>query len=127
MQVEDEITIVDSDNEISYEAIVTQDNSAKKSVRRVKKTIEEPKTLKTITLLEHQDVHVDKIEKMFALRPFALDLSMLGAGKTFTSTYLALKHRDQFKHVMIICPVSVEGKWKDMRDSYGLQLDVICS
>lgn len=41
---------------------------------------------KTIELLENQDSHVQNILKIFSERPFALDLSMLGAGKTFTST-----------------------------------------
>ena len=45
---------------------------------------------------------------------------MLGAGKTFTSTYLAIERR--YKHVIVVCPVSVIPKWKAMHARYDFPL-----
>lgn len=57
---------------------------------------------------------MDHLEK----RPFALDLSMLGTGKTYTASQIALNL--QLKHVIVLAPVSVLPKWSFMKKTYGI-------
>lgn len=73
-----------------------------------------------VELYETQQEHVQRIDAMFAQFPFALDFSMLGAGKTYTSTYLAMKRG--YKHVIVICPVSVIPKWKQMQRTFDVPI-----
>ena len=49
--------------------------------------------------------------------PYALDFSMLGAGKTYTAARVALDRA--FAHILVICPVSVIPKWSFMRDTHA--------
>ena len=79
----------------------------------------------TISLYPSQISHFERIKVLHETFPFALDLSMLGSGKTYTATFLALNQK--YKHVIVICPVSVAPKWKHMKDEYGLPLDAVLS
>lgn len=54
-----------------------------------------------------------------------MDLSMMGAGKTYTTTWYALNQK--IPHVVIICPVSVAPKWGYMKTEFGLPVDSIIS
>ena len=89
------------------------------------KQVEEEKECKTISLYPSQIEHFERIRALHANFPFALDLSMLGSGKTFTSTYLALT--EKYKHVIVICPVSVAPKWTHMKEEFGLPLTAVLS
>lgn len=80
-------------------------------------------THKSIHLLPTQVNHVSALKRILCRSWFALDLSMLGAGKTFTTTYIANKKR--FPHVVVICPVSVKPKWVQMQREYGLNVSTI--
>ena len=80
---------------------------------------------KKISLYPSQIEHFERIKLLHETFPFALDLSMLGSGKTYTATFLALN--EKYKHVIVICPVSVAPKWKHMKDEYGLPLDAVLS
>lgn len=86
---------------------------------------EENGTFKEILLYPSQITHYERIKSLHKDFPFALDLSMLGSGKTFTSTFLALN--EKYKHVIVICPVSVAPKWKNMKNEFGLPLRAILS
>lgn len=73
-----------------------------------------------VTLLPSQTAHVQRLNSIFDRFPFAMDLSMLGAGKTFTATHVAITRR--YKHVIVVCPVSVMPKWKWMHNEYNFPL-----
>lgn len=75
---------------------------------------------KELVLLSNQLQHVEQLQKILNRFPFALDFSMLGAGKTFTSTFIAMQRN--YKHVVVICPVSVINKWKQMKNYYNVPI-----
>ena len=75
---------------------------------------------KNVVLLPHQGDHVVKLLEIFEKSNVAFDLSMLGLGKTYTTTKLA--EISNFKNVIVIAPVSVKSKWVFMRDTFGLPL-----
>ena len=66
-----------------------------------------------IRLLSYQKSHVDILHSFLDQRQFAFDFSLMGSGKTFTSTRLAFERK--FKHVVVICPTSVIPKWNAMK------------
>jgi hypothetical protein len=66
-----------------------------------------------ITLLPFQERHVKQLQDFLSQRPFAFDFSLMGSGKTFTSTKLAFE--GQFAHVIVVCPNSVIPKWNAMK------------
>jgi superfamily II DNA or RNA helicase len=66
-----------------------------------------------IHLLEYQKSHVKLLHSYFNTRNFAFDFSLMGSGKTFTSTRLAFERN--LKHVLVLCPTSVIPKWTAMR------------
>jgi SNF2 family DNA or RNA helicase len=52
-------------------------------------------------------------------------MSMMGAGKTYVSSEIAIKFG--FKKVIVICPASVVGKWKMMKSTYGVPIQYVMS
>lgn len=76
--------------------------------------------LNTVNLLPSQIEHVKRLETIFNRCPFALDMSMLGAGKTYTATHMAIERK--YKHVIVVCPVSVIPKWKSMHAQFNFPL-----
>ena len=73
-----------------------------------------------VHLLPSQTEHVNRLQNIFDRFPFALDMSMLGAGKTYTATHLAIERG--YKHVIVVCPVSVIPKWKAMHAQFNFPL-----
>lgn len=71
---------------------------------------------------DEQKEHVKRLYNIMINNISALDLSKMGTGKTFTSSYLV--HKMKLKTI-IICPVSVVTKWKDMKNKGVPILDVI--
>ena len=80
---------------------------------------------KQIVLYREQVQHFEKIREIHKQFPFAIDLSMLGAGKTFTSSFLALT--EQYEHVVVVCPVSVGPKWTKMKNEFGVPIKEVLS
>ena len=78
-----------------------------------------------ISLLPNQVEHYERIKSILSKSSFALDFSMLGAGKTYTSSLLALENK--YKHVIVICPVSVISKWRHMQKEYDIPIHQILS
>ena len=76
-----------------------------------------------VTLLPSQLEHFSTLNSFLDKMPFALDLSMLGSGKTYTSAHIAIQRG--YKHVIVICPVSVIPKWKQMEKTYNIDIDAI--
>ena len=74
-----------------------------------------------VRLFPHQERHVAEIGRILEKQFFAIDLSMLGAGKTYTSTKIG--ELLGVEHVVVVAPVSVGPKWAKMRDDHGLKLD----
>jgi hypothetical protein len=75
-------------------------------------------------LYPHQVDHVASLYKILQESYFALDLSMLGTGKTFTTTHLASMLN---LRVVVVAPVSVKPKWLSMQKEHGLRLEAIIS
>lgn len=73
-----------------------------------------------ISLLPSQSNHATKLKHILSVYPLALDLSMLGAGKTFTASHIALDPDFHFSRVVVIAPVSVQPKWNEMKQKYGV-------
>jgi superfamily II DNA or RNA helicase len=76
-----------------------------------------------LILKDEQIPHVERLTKILENNFCAFDMSMMGAGKTYTSTALAKAF--DFSKVIIICPASITSKWFQMK-KYGLKIhDVI--
>lgn len=73
-----------------------------------------------IVLTDVQSRHAARLVQLLSNRTFALDLSALGAGKTYTASAVSLALG--FDHVVVVCPVSVQPKWEAMREQYGVKV-----
>ena len=69
-------------------------------------------------LLPTQIGHVEKLQTILEDNSFALDFSSLGSGKTYTGSHIALQLG--FQNVVVICPVLVQSKWKEMQERYNV-------
>lgn len=73
----------------------------------------------TIKLTGVQETHVDTIvNRIFPRSPHALDLSMMGAGKTYTALHIA----KQFDGMVLVAPKAVLTKWAGLAQKYGVNL-----
>ena len=78
-----------------------------------------------VSLTLAQTEHVARLRSILSRERIAWDLSMMGRGKTFTTTALA---RDMgFQEVIVVAPVSVRSKWEQMVSRYGLPISDTCS
>ena len=73
-----------------------------------------------IQLQPQQEAHVGRLTKILQEHKCAMDLSVMGAGKTYTTSYLSLLPQFGFAHVIVICPVSVKAKWNSMGAKHGV-------
>jgi len=78
-----------------------------------------------VTLLEHQGAHVLAMDNILNGFSFAMDSSVPGAGKTFTTACLC--QRREFRHLVVICPASVENTWREVASTYSLPLRLVTS
>ncbi len=78
----------------------------------------------TLILQEHQIPHVEKLSNILENNYCAFDMSVMGAGKTYTTTALSMFL--EFNHLIVICPASVEAKWNQMK-RYGVNLTKVLS
>lgn len=78
-----------------------------------------------IKLFESQFDHVNRLLNIFKTSKIALDFSIMGTGKTYTSSYISSLFN--FDEVIIICPLSVKNKWLYMKDTYKLKSNYILS
>lgn len=74
-----------------------------------------------VVLYPHQEEHVVNLVRILSTNYFAIDLSMLGAGKTYTATKIG--ELMGVKHVVVVAPVSVGPKWEKMKRDHGLPLE----
>lgn len=93
------------------------------------KKLEKEKEFHSIELVKYQIGHAERINTILDKYPLMLDLSMLGSGKTYTSSFISLnrKHNDvcDFKHVIVICPANIMSNWQKMKDVYGVPVKCI--
>ena len=75
-----------------------------------------------IELQPQQQAHVARLTKILLKHRCALDFSVMGAGKTYSTSYLSLQPQFNFGHVVVICPVSVQPKWTSMGQKHGVAL-----
>ena len=76
-----------------------------------------------IKLFKSQESHVDSLVKILSKFSIAFDFSMLGTGKTYTSSYISELELFNFKYVIVICPLSVIPKWTYMSEKYGIKIE----
>jgi hypothetical protein len=81
--------------------------------------------MSTLKLFPYQKDHVSILMEQLEKRPFTMDLSMLGTGKTYTTSQIALNLK--LKHIIVIAPVSVLPKWDYMRETYGIPVSATLS
>lgn len=78
-----------------------------------------------IELQEHQVNHVEKLVETFSWATTLFDMSTMGLGKTYTSTECVL--RLGLPNLFVVCPVSMEKKWKDISKTPGINNCVVSS
>ena len=76
-------------------------------------------------LYPHQVNHVTDVINILKEDFFAIDLSMLGSGKTYTATKIAEELK--VKHIIVIAPTSVKSKWLAMQRDHGLPISACLS
>jgi hypothetical protein len=82
--------------------------------------------MSAIQLLPSQQEHVNTLMSILNVQQFAFDLSIMGSGKTFTSTHIA--HVRSLKNVIVVCPASVCPKWNSMKKNHpDIHFHTICS
>jgi len=72
-----------------------------------------------ISLYPHQLEHVARIKAYLEKFHFAIDLSPLGTGKTYTAAKIF--QEGQYQHIVTISPLSVKTKWVQVNVDYRLQ------
>ena len=115
-QADDAAKDAESDDEMEMEVAVTVAAPPRPRARR--RVAPPPQAPTPITLLPSQVDHHARLMEILDRSSYALDSSMLGAGKTYTAARVALDRG--FAHILVICPVSVIPKWSFMRDTHGL-------
>lgn len=74
-----------------------------------------------IALYDYQTPHVERLETILKDTHFAIDLSPLGTGKTYTAAKV-FQNNCHYKHLLSISPCSVRTKWAEVNDTYHLGL-----
>jgi len=80
-------------------------------------------SMENIQLYDHQVEHVAKLQAYLQKYHFAIDLSPLGTGKTYTAAKIYQDSHDSggYKHIVTISPLSVKTKWVQVNADYRLQ------
>jgi hypothetical protein len=81
-----------------------------------------------VELYDYQLAHKKRLDDILDKSPFALDFSMLGTGKTYTTSYIYVENlHDRFKNLVNVSPVSVKSKWHSMEKEYNIHIHKILS
>lgn len=80
-----------------------------------------------VVLQAQQVEHAERLASILGSNGYALDLSVMGAGKTYTAVHLALREEFAFQHVVVVCPVSVQPKWVSVCEEFGVSLACMVS
>lgn len=84
-------------------------------------SLNEKHSMKPIVLYDYQIPHVEKLESFLQNTHFAMDLSPLGTGKTYSASKI-YQNNPHYKHLLVISPSSVKTKWAEVDKKYGLQI-----
>lgn len=118
----EQITKTDNEEDNFVLKKTRKPRSKKTEEELVKKTIKKSET-KPIELYPYQVEHKLTLDNILKKSPFAFDFSMLGTGKTYTTSYVFAENlENRFKHLISIAPVSVKSKWKIMERDHGINL-----
>ncbi len=79
-----------------------------------------------VELRDYQIAHYEKLVRILNTSYFAIDLSPLGSGKTYTASYLA-QQSAQYKHAIIVAPASLKPKWEQVFNGSALESAYILS
>jgi len=71
---------------------------------------------------DYQLPHIEALEKILESSHFAIDLSPLGTGKTYTAAKIYQNGRIPYRHILSISPLSVKTKWAEVNEAFGLRL-----
>jgi len=119
----DELTDKNTEENIENTKNIKFKAPRSKIVKKTNNIKLEPIVVKPIHLYPYQIDHKLKIDNIFKKSPFVFDFSMLGTGKTYTTSYIYSENLDgRFKHLISIAPVSVKSKWKYMEKEHGINL-----
>jgi hypothetical protein len=77
---------------------------------------------KDIVLKDWQTNHVVKLNSILQNSWFACDFSMMGDGKTFTSSFLHQSQKDKYKKIITITPATVKTKWMQVHQEYDIDI-----
>lgn len=80
-----------------------------------------------ICLQNHQIEHNEILQEKLSKFPLCCDFSAMGSGKSFVSSYIALNSPLNFKHVIVIGPLSIENDWKKKQSVYGVPVRAFIS
>ena len=78
-------------------------------------------SLTPIIPYDYQLPHIAKLEKILLTSHFAIDLSPLGTGKTYSAGKI-FQNNQHYKHILTISPLSVKTKWAEVEEKYGMKL-----
>lgn len=112
---------LDENHENDIQELIDDIPEEKKSKKKIKNKKDTNPLTKPLELYPYQLTHKTTLENILVNSPFAFDFSMLGTGKTYTTS--AFMRDNRFKHLISITPVSVKSKWKMMNKDHGIQLD----
>lgn len=76
----------------------------------------------SIQLLPSQRFHYDRLWDITRRSRIYIDTSIVGAGKTYVSLYLASRLK---KSVIVVCPLNVVEKWVGVTAQYGIKAQVL--
>ncbi|MEO0236650.1 MAG: hypothetical protein ABIN35_00260 [candidate division WOR-3 bacterium] len=104
--------------------IQTSQTNSKKPLRLKLKKIPVPMASKpsiSISLYDYQIPHKERLDAILDKNAFALDFSVMGSGKTYTSAYIYLENRFQrFKRMLVITTVTGKNKWIEVIAKYNV-------
>jgi hypothetical protein len=101
--------------------VVAEEPKSTAKAKKAKKEKDESDTeinAKEIQLMGYQVSHTERLDAILDTCHFALDLSMLGAGKTYTA--MEIYKRRGYNRGLIIAPASMVDKWSELTTEYGL-------
>jgi hypothetical protein len=79
--------------------------------------------MNNIKLFNQQVLHTNKLISILDKYPLAFDFSMMGTGKTYTSSFIG----KNYKNVIVVCPVSIKSKWEYMKSYYNINITICIS
>jgi hypothetical protein len=99
--------------------------SGKKVVKGIVAPSPLKKKVEKIKLYDAQRAHVEKAKTILEQFIACFDMSVMGAGKTYTTSVIGMEF--EYEHMVVFCPSAVEKKWRKMATDYNVPLTVVTS